>query len=533
MQVLSLAALQTLAKDLWQRIRATLAWRKPRPAIAPGPALSAIAPPSEPDRFTNVRKPEPAPEPALEASKVAPPQPLPGYNRATRRQLERARRRHDKFVTPKGELPARMNGARASVPRPESRAAPEPEPEAPPEVADYHMLIGDKHWADPEGADVLFEESELWGEFNFRDSILDQLDRYWVYLRRMRRIDPDSYGFYRQIGATLLPYSVAGRDRKSEPMTERDKRRRAKLTPWFKEHRPAFGCVAYGADPLTEHRELTEKMEGQPEAGYYVPKFLYFVKYKIPPWQVEPIHGDGDVYGMTVYWDRPHDKKYRRKCGTPQTYPVFVSRDGKVKVLRQLDCIEKEIPVKYRKSRSSNHFFTIPCKGWRIPHTYEEWAQQNGIDVQVYLSNVFIDATQHVEMPNYAMIRVAVHKDDMTAMFTIDPRRASYFFQDRDITIGPHGSRQRIFHMVRAHKRRDGSYVPFHFRGIREFEWAGYHVEITVPGRDHLMLPEVDIGMVHDDQMPKGEKFMTTPQFGKQLTQYMKEGRGGIKKDLA
>jgi hypothetical protein len=34
-----------------------------------------------------------------------------------------------------------------------------------------------------------------------------------------------------------------------------------------------------------------------------------------------------------------------------------------------------------------------------------------------------------------------------------------------------------------------------HFRGVRRFTWAGYKVKITVPGKDHPMLEEVDIGM--------------------------------------
>ena len=58
--------------------------------------------------------------------------------------------------------------------------------------------------------EVLVEESELYGEFNFRDTILGQLDRYWVYLERMRKHDPDSYGFYKQLGATLVPHAMHG-----------------------------------------------------------------------------------------------------------------------------------------------------------------------------------------------------------------------------------------------------------------------------------------------------------------------------------
>ena len=51
--------------------------------------------------------------------------------------------------------------------------------------------------------------------------------------------------------------------------------------------------------------------------------------------------------------------------------------------------------------------------------------------------------------------------------------------------------------MVRGHERntKNGvSFVKFHFRGERHFTWAGYKVDITVPGKDHFMLPEINVG---------------------------------------
>jgi hypothetical protein len=41
--------------------------------------------------------------------------------------------------------------------------------------------------------------------------------------------------------------------------------------------------------------------------------------------------------------------------------------------------------------------------------------------------------------------------------------------------------------------------MPFSFRGERDFDWAGYHVKITIPGRDHFLLNEFDVGMSDEE----------------------------------
>jgi hypothetical protein len=71
--------------------------------------------------------------------------------------------------------------------------------------------------------------------------------------------------------------------------------------------------------------------------------------------------------------------------------------------------------------------------------------------------------------------------------------------------------------MVRGHERKTKhgtAYVRFHFKGAREFDWAGYRVTVTVPGRDHIMLPEISIGTVDEYWTTKDQEYLSSEQYG-------------------
>ena len=83
-----------------------------------------------------------------------------------------------------------------------------------------------------------------------------------------------------------------------------------------------------------------------------------------------------------------------------------------------------------------------------------------------------------------------------------------------------------IFHIVRAHVRKTGQKVKFHFRGLREFIWAGYRVSITVPGRDHFIATDFDVGAIDEYWADKKAKYLDAPEIGRLLVARMKDGLG-------
>ena len=123
-------------------------------------------------------------------------------------------------------------------------------------------------------------------------------------------------------------------------------------------------------------------------------------------------------------------------------------------------------------------------------------------ELQNLLTRLFCDSVARMERANYSPIRVAVSKGNFTAVFGVALKRLGYFFQDRDIELYDSGVKKRIFHIVRAHTRSDGTVVPFHWRGIKEFTWAGYEVKFTVPALDHAVLQEWDLH-IYDERDAK------------------------------
>lgn len=443
------------------------------------------------------------------------------------RFYEKQRMKHDKFVTPQGELPERQPRPRPATQEVQPRTPkPKVDPNNPPVLSEFSPAIVEQHHED--GAEVLFKLEEALGEFNFRDTILQQLERYFFYLKRMKKRDADAYHLYRQIGATILPYLATGSWHRS--LDNMDKApEHPPLSPHFNKLRPTFGCFVYGADPETEKFEQTTH---DSKKDMWVPKFMYYMKYQQPPAVVQPVMGKGDVYSLTVWWDRP-DKK--RDYGTPQSMPIFIAEDGTVTALKLMETHWNHMGGYVRqyagyKRRSRRHgTASIPQRVWGFPKDYVRWAEDHHDTVEHYLAGLFLDSVQQAENSQMSMIRIAVTKDNMTGVFSVNIRRTAYFFQDRDISVTQSGTRKPVFHLVRPHVRKDGTAVKMHFRGLRDFTWAGYRVHISIPGLEHIDLNELDIGMA--DEEFADAKAMNLEKLGAFLAEEIRKGwREGVKR---
>jgi hypothetical protein len=78
---------------------------------------------------------------------------------------------------------------------------------------------------------------------------------------------------------------------------------------------------------------------------------------------------------------------------------------------------------------------------------------------------------------------VAVKKDSKRITFSVGQDQTAAYFADRDKTIkAADGTAKKIIHYVRPHTRENGANVREHVRGLREFDWLGYHCLVTAPG---------------------------------------------------
>jgi len=455
----------------------------------------------------------------------------PTPNRSQRRHYERLRRKHDKFLK-KRARPQPAHDERPSAPKPRPKPVKEQPALTGPvglAIKTQEQIIVDKLVDSSE--DVLFEESEFYGEFNFRDTILDQLDRYFVYLARIKKADPDAYNLYRQVGATILPHAATFTTARRADLSDEEYLDDERgpfpmnpspvLAPWFLQKRPAFGCFSYGADTATERYEAAKtaahaRANNNSPRRCYVPRFMYFQKYESPPSEIQPVHG-GDVYIMTIYWD---DEKLAG--GAAQDYPIFVGADGRLAALKVLETVTVRLP---RSKRPQNREYvnrTFKSRQWTIPDHMRTWAHSLGVDPYLLTVDIFAMAVNRWELSNYSMCRVAVRKGDMVAQFSLNPRRMSYFFQDRNETVSQTGQRRRIFHVVKPHIRVDGAAVPMHFRGERQFRWGDYDVEITVPGMDHFVAGEFDLGVIDSEYRVDGVRYAGSEKVGKMLADMMR-----------
>jgi len=349
-------------------------------------------------------------------------------------------------------------------------------------------------------------EQDEYGEFYFRHTILDQLGRYFVILKRMKRGDKNAYDLYSQIGAYILP------ERKVEGY-ECDV-----LEPRWLELRPSFGMVLHGS--------RSQQVKIDKEKKLYVPFAVYFNKYLSDraPTTVQPVNS-GDVYCCTVYWDTFHGSM---KGGAPTEFALNVSPSGEVHILKVLE--NKNITIRGKKGRGRGSTFTIPRRRWGVPEFFEGWAKEHGKDVQPFLASLFIETANAQIAAANSMIKVKAYKGRLAAIFSVNVLRTPYFFKDRDLYVNDRGRKKKIFHIVKTHIRKTGSVVRTHFRGMREFNWNGYKIRITVPGWHHVNTHDLDIGSTDEEHIEDIQDYMDTAVLGKTLSGLEEDSVGGFRR---
>jgi len=347
---------------------------------------------------------------------------------------------------------------------------------------------------------------DTYGEFYFREAILDQLDFYMACLSRMRRVDHSAYQLYRQTGANVFP------DKTLIPFAHRAP---DPLEPWFRQTLPAFGAVFWG--------HLLTKQEREKRSDAIYPRFVYFQKYdrkKAPP-HIQRVPS-GTVYEMTAYWDNPDDEA---KVGFGFRFPILVREDGTLALLRTRNC--ERIRIKHR--RGSQRYSTIARQEWQLGDRFSrDWAAEHKDvrDVEEFMTELFAIVANNFERANTSMIRVSAERGSIAATFGVNIKRTPYFFKDREVLVNDKGNRKRIFHIVRPHIRKSGAAVHMHFRGMREFKWNDYNILITVPGLHHASIPEFNYASEHHEAgEPIGSDLMTSSKFARKVRNYIHTGK--------
>lgn len=315
----------------------------------------------------------------------------------------------------------------------------------------------------------------------FKRDVLDQLGHYFKYLSRMRKTDPEGYAFYSKMGAALeRPFDIS----------EGAILHTTQIEPYFLQAMPSFGAI----------------MHAHPNKGEFVPvRFVYFTKYTKQPSKVQRTFPGSTFYTLTVYFDDTENKEIRAwGNGVSAQFHVAVSQTGEIRPLLQQITERQEIRHRKFSPLDASHSSVVAHYRWGVPGNIVDWARDNDVSPAQLMRNVFVLCVNRWCIHHTkSMVRIEARKGHTKAVISVDTLDIPDFFADRDASVKVNGKRAPIFHIVRPHKRNlaNGKVVGVkaHFAGLRRFMWNGYHVAISVPGKDHVDPAAMNFGALDED----------------------------------
>lgn len=342
-------------------------------------------------------------------------------------------------------------------------------------------------------------------DMGLKRSILDHLDDNTKIIGRMKAFFPTEYGLYSQIGAVIVPHE--------DPfLPGRAKLAADPVSPWFLQTRPAFGAVVTG-NPHDETRPLGNSL---------YPRLMHFLKIEHPKERrrhmfrgghvtVQPIAPTSDFYVFTLYfderdWARLFSRKSREDWKMCKFYerafaielPLEITKENDVRPLK----IKRDKYVKADKRSSySDVRRTIPLWDYPFSKEFVSVGCKSTLSPELYILSEVAFTLWSYEAANASMIQVRASKAGVCSLVNVNVEQTPSFFDDRE-EVWVDGIKKRIFHIVRPHERQLGdktALVHLHFRGLRQFVWNGYQIEISVPGRDHLDFREFDVTAINED----------------------------------
>lgn len=332
---------------------------------------------------------------------------------------------------------------------------------------------------------------DSFGNFYYFDNLLNQLDDYFFFLRRLKSHDVDTYNLYKNVGGQIVNDEMC-------IYTEVPQ-------SWRQGARPSFNMIHILNSKHDDENTIT-------------PKLMYFTKVKYAA-EAQAINKPGDIYNLVFFYSE------RGKSGSyPASIYVHLAHDLTITPLKVRT--QESVRVSQERKRMKTHslraggggklisiggggssFRTITRTTYTYPDLIIEHAKQKEKTPYEVVSDMFWLIAWISEYSNDG-IQVSVRKGQTTGVFNIGMDRTPYFFKDRDKTVGATGQAKKIFHSVKAHERvlANGKVVPvkMSFRGERSFLWKGYDVLVSVAGKQHKELRDLEIAVEINDEVSDG-----------------------------
>ena len=308
------------------------------------------------------------------------------------------------------------------------------------------------------------QKKEHFGVHYYLGDLLESLEDTFRHLPKMRKADPEAYGVYSRLGATVC---------------NSEARFYSTPDPHILESLPSFGCA------FIPHRK-EGNLDGIPC------RFIYFIRVK-KPINIEP--SNGAVYRVGYTWD---------DGGSPIYGGFHVAVEGKnVRALKECFATGHSVGRKKNDKNPRRQKATLYRMSWDYPRVAKDISAQCNQSVEQFAHDTFA-MVANIAYARESGLTVTVTKRNRKAVFAIDMLRTPYFFADREQQVNKDGKTRKIFHYVKGHTRTLSGgvkkHIKPHFRGINEFEWNGYDVKIGLAGKHGLRLSTFNI-----DPIPEGD----------------------------
>ena len=248
-------------------------------------------------------------------------------------------------------------------------------------------------------------------------------------------------------------------------------------------------------------------------SSYFVPRkedkkdkifqrFIYALKGARLPENVEAVRGTPYQFGACYEMKHEENGKEMKPRMFWSWCWIVVRPDGTLKIPHEKRPVMCTVTHKRKGHSDRARTSTVFNRQWSIPTmaVAEMGRDQDGYET--YLKCSFMKLLQYWT-DRQKQWSVGVRKDGHRVTFSIDPKHTSAYFADRETVVNVEGKPKKIIHFVREHERMNGSVVKAHVRGLREFDWKGYHCAVTAPNLNGAIMTNFPIDPI---ELKRGEK---------------------------
>jgi len=205
------------------------------------------------------------------------------------------------------------------------------------------------------------------------------------------------------------------------------------------------------------------------------PQIMFAIKHKKLPWNVSYQPGVPYLFGLAFTVDG--------KLFWMHMYVTVSRKTGAILICDELRAIQNVIPMKSSASkRATGRTQVITRTTWMSPSLLEE--ESRTIQESKIGALNLMRSMHDWWVGRDVRWNIVVKKNADRITFGIDDKETPFYFRNRDKTVTEGGVTKRIVHYVKEHERvvdTKTTTVKEHIRGLRMFDWMGYHCKVISP----------------------------------------------------